>query len=419
MSVPILGTSVIAKDSFRQYLISRNPNAPLEVLDLYYELEAVWGVRADVLMAQMVLETEFLKSWWSQPPRRNMAGIGVTGEVSTTDPHSDAWAKGDDGKWYKGYSFGDWRAAVNAHFGHMIAYSTADERNNAPAVDPRFKPARTYFASKGWALPIATVLTDLNGKWAVPGTTYGQTIEQHMNNAASFTPAPVQQPIAAPPVETPAPVETPPPVQAPVQEDNTPLEIVDRSANTPANIYLPNRDTYKVQLLVLHDTVSTGANYDRNDLPLDLGGFQARENETVVGYQGGGAGSVHYLIGPEPLGGRIYQLLPEEAVAVHVAGTANAPSSWVDPFSVTWTGQKDGVDLLNYISIGIVRWGAPDETPGPHQSRALLSLAIDIATRYNLTPQRVVAYRDICSTSSDGSVMLQDVRNVLAQYLPN
>src|SRR5690349_24490363 len=109
MTLPILGTSVVTKEAMKQLLSQRNPNPPMEVIDLYYELESMWGIRADVLIGQMFHETDFLKSWLSQPPRRNMAGIGVTGEVTNSDPQSVAWAfKSEDNRWYKGYPFDDW-----------------------------------------------------------------------------------------------------------------------------------------------------------------------------------------------------------------------------------------------------------------------------------------------------------------------
>jgi hypothetical protein len=185
MTLPMFGASTVSKEAMKQLLAQRNPNPPLEVIDLYYELENLWGIRADVLVSQMFLETEYLKSWWSQPPRRNMAGIGVTGESSNSDPHSNAWAFKDEAScWYKGYSFADWRAAVLAHYGHMSAYCFADERNNASQIDPRYSAARSVFAAKGW--PLVQVATDLNGRWAVPGTTYGQTIENVYNAALAI-----------------------------------------------------------------------------------------------------------------------------------------------------------------------------------------------------------------------------------------
>ncbi len=193
MALAIFGSSVVSREGMKDFVKSRNANAPLEVIDAYYDLESQWhGIRADVLISQMCIETGYLTSWWSQPPRRNMAGIGVTGEESGSNPNSNAWAsKSENGRWYKGYSFADWRAAVQAHYGHMSAYCFADEVNNASQVDPRYPAAKQYLKSKGYAP--AQMLTDLNGKWAVPGTSYGQDIEKVWSAAVQRSGAVVGQ----------------------------------------------------------------------------------------------------------------------------------------------------------------------------------------------------------------------------------
>lgn len=185
MTLPILGTATLSKDACKRLLLKRNPQAAVEVIDHYYELENSWGIRADVLVCQMFHETGYLTSWWSLPPRRNMAGIGVTGETSPTDPHSTAWAfHQEENKWEKGYSFPDWTTAAQVHMAHMSAYVYTDERNHASQIDPRYAAARSQFALKKW--PPCHIMTDLNGKWAVPGPTYGQTIEQIYNAVASL-----------------------------------------------------------------------------------------------------------------------------------------------------------------------------------------------------------------------------------------
>lgn len=183
MSVAIIGSSVVPREAMKNFVKSKNASAPLDVIDAYYNVESQWhGIRADVLISQMCHETGYLTSWWSAPPRRNMAGIGVTGEVVSADPHSNAYAfKPEDGKWYRGYSFPDWTAAAQAHFGHMSAYCFADEINNASQHDPRYPAAKQFFKSKG--IQPAKVLTDLNGVWAVPGNGYGEKIESILNAA--------------------------------------------------------------------------------------------------------------------------------------------------------------------------------------------------------------------------------------------
>ena len=63
------------------------------------------GLDPLLVVSQMVLETGNLMSYWSQPPRRNPAGIGVTGQPGA------------------GISFPNWDKAVSAHVGRLLAYA--------------------------------------------------------------------------------------------------------------------------------------------------------------------------------------------------------------------------------------------------------------------------------------------------------
>jgi hypothetical protein len=75
------------------------------IVGLYERTAIAVGLDPLLVVAQMVLETGNLSSEWSQPPRRNPAGIGVTG------------APGE------GVSFPNWKSAVRAHVGRLLAYS--------------------------------------------------------------------------------------------------------------------------------------------------------------------------------------------------------------------------------------------------------------------------------------------------------
>ncbi len=74
-------------------------------------------VRVDPLLAlaQVVLETGNLSSWWAARPRRNPAGIGVTGAPGV------------------GLVFASWEHACMAHIGRLLAYALTDDdvRDNA------------------------------------------------------------------------------------------------------------------------------------------------------------------------------------------------------------------------------------------------------------------------------------------------
>jgi hypothetical protein len=83
-----------------------------EIASHYDKTAGAVGLDPLLLIAQLVLETDNLSSFWSQPPRRNPAGIGVTGEPG------------------EGVSFPNWKAAVAAHVGRLLAYTLAKDAGN-------------------------------------------------------------------------------------------------------------------------------------------------------------------------------------------------------------------------------------------------------------------------------------------------
>ena len=117
------------------------------------------GVRAEVVFAQSMIETGWLQIGGSvKASQCNFAGLGAT---STTTG---------------GATFADVRTGLRAQVQHLKAYASTDKLKNA-CVDPRFN-----LVKRG----CAPLITDLNGKWAVPGTTYGQNIIATMNKLANF-----------------------------------------------------------------------------------------------------------------------------------------------------------------------------------------------------------------------------------------
>jgi hypothetical protein len=192
-------------------------------------------------------------------------------------------------------------------------------------------------------------------------------------------------------------------------------EIIDLTADTPSSVY-SGRAGHAIIQLVLHDTAGSEKNPDKNDLPLSVEGFRARERATIRWFQGGGGLSIHYLIGPEKTGAPIYRLCREEFAAYHVGGNPEwgFPARWRDPVTgAMWEGARNGIGALNVISIGIERWGFPNEKVGPFQTRAMLTLCQDIASRHNLVPERIVAHRELQGNRTDGGAMLEQVRQAV------
>ena len=149
-------------DELARYLTANNPSPRFTVptptlAQLYVKYAAEAGLRADVLWGQMIHET----GWGSYGGdvgslQNNFAGIGATGGGA------------------RGYNFPTAEDGVKAHVAHMVAYvylvSPVTWANEL--VDPRYNAVNP----RG----VARVLSDLDGRWAVPGVGYGATIDRHV-----------------------------------------------------------------------------------------------------------------------------------------------------------------------------------------------------------------------------------------------
>ena len=155
MSIPtIMGEPDLTVAQMRKFLRNVNPNAPEGIEEMYLEEGRIEGVRGDIAFCQAIHETNYFRfTGIAKPEWHNPAGLGVTG------------AKDSNGE-YVGNKFPDWRTGVRAQIQHLKAYASTEPLNN-PCVDQRFS-----LVKRGSAI----TWTNLNGKWAVPGTTYGQSI---------------------------------------------------------------------------------------------------------------------------------------------------------------------------------------------------------------------------------------------------
>jgi hypothetical protein len=150
------------------------------IVPAYFAVCSSVGLDPVMLLAQMIHETGCLTSWWSQRPRRNPAGIGVTGRASSNQPASGIWALRDD-VWAEGVSFSSWKDdSIPAHAGRLLAYALRDDQANdiqramiARAMSYRRLPANFRGVAPTWR--------GLNGRWAVPGTTYADKIAEIAN----------------------------------------------------------------------------------------------------------------------------------------------------------------------------------------------------------------------------------------------
>lgn len=134
------------------YLLAR-PHGEYSTVDVqnivgyYYATCPPVGLDPLLLVAQMIEETAHLTSDWSQRPRRNPAGLGVTGRPG------------------EGLSFPSWAAAVRAHAGRVLAYCLAKGTEN-PAQAKLISEALAYRSLPDDLRGCAVHLKGLVGTWA-------------------------------------------------------------------------------------------------------------------------------------------------------------------------------------------------------------------------------------------------------------
>ncbi|MEH7331214.1 N-acetylmuramoyl-L-alanine amidase [Neobacillus drentensis] len=157
----ILGPTYLSPEHLNLFVKTVNPNA-IEIGKYYLTFGEYYGIRGDIAFAQALHETDYFRfTGVVQPDQNNFAGIGATGPDNP------------------GATFNTQEEGVLAHLQHLFAYaSTEPLPNQYPLVDPRFNLV-TRGSAPTW--------TALNGKWAVPGTTYGQSILDLYKRMINFT----------------------------------------------------------------------------------------------------------------------------------------------------------------------------------------------------------------------------------------
>lgn len=148
------GQSIASAQQMAAFLLEKNPNpkincSALELAQLYIIEGQKEGIRGDFAFAQAIKETGYFRYGGDVlPAQNNYAGIGTVGGG------------------VKGAYFESPQIGVRVQIQHLKAYATKAPLNLG-LVDPRY-----HLVSKG----CAPNLEDLNGKWAVPGHGYGESI---------------------------------------------------------------------------------------------------------------------------------------------------------------------------------------------------------------------------------------------------
>lgn len=173
----LLGPPPVGLDQCQRYLVKKHrAKAAADgaysdddvrwITRLYFETAAPAGLNPVLALAQMAEETDNLTSEWSQPPRRNPAGIGVTGEPG------------------KGLSFPNWATAVRAHVGRLLAYAVAPG-TETPAQQALIDEALGLRPLPANLRGAAPSLGGLTGKWAADPK-YADKLCDHANALLTF-----------------------------------------------------------------------------------------------------------------------------------------------------------------------------------------------------------------------------------------
>lgn len=138
-----VGTPSVTKDQAANYITARNDHCQYsvtqvkDIVQTYIDACASVGLDWWLVMCQSLHETGRYTSWWCGIPRRNFAGLGVTGETSATPQDPATWFYDPERKlWAKGLRFDSLTpeenksCAVWAHVGHLLSYIYTDAEMN-------------------------------------------------------------------------------------------------------------------------------------------------------------------------------------------------------------------------------------------------------------------------------------------------
>ncbi|HZP27609.1 MAG TPA: glucosaminidase domain-containing protein [Acidimicrobiia bacterium] len=174
---------------------------PTQMAQLYIDEGNLVGVRGDIAFCQSVLET----GWFAWPSSPDPSTVPVPPPTDTTFPgyvlardHNYAGIGAYTGSTV--YMRQDTpQLGVRAQLQHLRNY--ADATSNANDLGAPFVPRPGYTADNFTAFVYhgkAPNWVDLDGRWAVPGTTYGQTILGICNNMRTYSGlAPIPVPAAS------------------------------------------------------------------------------------------------------------------------------------------------------------------------------------------------------------------------------
>ena len=207
---PILAPTSAQPDQAIGYILARgsiySPDSIATIVGHYWRFAPEVGIDPVLAIAQCIHETSErdpatgkwlpLSSWWAQRPRRNPAGLGVTGRTERSEPRdaATAWAFDDrTGVWRHGLSFPSWHVSSRAHLGRLLAYALTDEQMDQ-AQRSLMDEALSWRPFPADLRGTAPILKQLGARhnpkgrgWAFPGDTYGRKIAEVARAIVEFS----------------------------------------------------------------------------------------------------------------------------------------------------------------------------------------------------------------------------------------
>lgn len=163
----------------------------LSIFSSYEEHCIVADINTELIIAQMFHETNWCRSWWSQRPRRNPAGIRVTGErkllLSPKDIVKEWQWDSKENIYKRGLSFPSWQESSSVHIGHILCYMYTDSEMTADQLALSMKSPNKAILSALKYRGVAKTIRGLNGRWAYPGVYYADAIARIANTITALS----------------------------------------------------------------------------------------------------------------------------------------------------------------------------------------------------------------------------------------
>lgn len=147
---PVVDFPTAARRYIKARAKSRDPVEVDYIVSLYQDVCRDGQVDVEFALTQLIHETSALTSAWSADPKRNPAGIGVTGANNPDGTPAGVW-------------FDTWADSVEAHVGLILAYRFPAGQGT-PAQQRLINEILVHrpAAPRG----VATTVGELAAKWA-------------------------------------------------------------------------------------------------------------------------------------------------------------------------------------------------------------------------------------------------------------